>query len=57
MKFGTLVDLTEIIRMQKKVLKIPIIFEVTIIKKNTIFACFTSMHMLKILFNFDFLSL
>ena len=28
MKFGTLVDLTEIIRMQKKVLKIPIIFEV-----------------------------
>ena len=28
MKFGTLVDLTEIIRMQKKFLKISIIFEV-----------------------------
>ena len=31
MKFGTLVDLTEIIRMKKKFLKIPIIFEVTVI--------------------------
>ena len=31
MKFGTLVDLIEIIRMQKKFLKILIIFEVTVI--------------------------
>ena len=29
MKFGTLVDLTEIIKMKKNFFKIPIIFEVT----------------------------
>ena len=31
MKFGTLVDLTEIISMQKKFFKIPIIFKVMVI--------------------------
>ena len=31
MKFATLVDLTEIITMQNKFFKIPIIFEVTVI--------------------------
>ena len=48
MKFGTLADLTEIIRMQKKFLKTLIIFEVMVILKNTIFACSASMYMLKI---------
>ena len=57
MKFGTLVDLIEILRMQKKFLKILIIFEVMVILKNAIFACSASTHMLKILFNFYFLSL
>ena len=57
MKFGTLADLTEIIRLQKKFLKTHISFEVMVILKNAILACSTSTHMLKILFNFYFPSL
>ena len=54
-KFGTIVDLTEIIR-KKKFLKTHYFMKLWSFKK-AIFACSALMHMLKISFKFHFLSL
>ena len=55
MKFGTLVDVTEKLRMQKKFWKTPVICGVMITLKNVIFTLYASMNMLKILLNSQFL--
>ena len=52
MKFGTLVDFTEII-MQKNFLKTLVILEVMVIFENAIFACSASTLILKSLFIFS----
>ena len=57
MKFGTLVDVTEKLRLQKNFFKTPIICGVMITLKNTIFTRYASMNMLRFLLNFESLSL
>ena len=56
MKFGTFVDLTEKLRMQKNFWKIPSFYWVATLK-NAIVICYASMNMLKFLLQSQFLSL